>query len=241
MKNKSILTIFVFFIVILQTCHDTQARQDLRAAAWLDDEDGDNIPGKMWEDYPAHATVPKDTSFRCKDYDYAGYFGDTEAGCQAYHVCFPDGRNASFLCVNGTVFHQRYYVCDWWFHYDCLGSPNDYHLNLYRKVPLPVLPPAPRRPFPGPAKSPQPLAPRLPPPKRDNDRDGPNSDRDKKKKEDLSNPRTKPDNRYNNPNSENKYKNPNSENKYKNPNSGNKYRNPLVDPKSEDKCNCQCP
>ncbi|XP_022240617.1 uncharacterized protein LOC106458640 isoform X2 [Limulus polyphemus] len=108
--------------------------------------DDDNIPGVAGKDYPTWNHVPK-TSFRCKDYEYAGYFGDVETGCQIYHVCFPDGRNASFYCVNGTVFNQRYFVCDWWFNFDCSKAPDLYNLNLFKRPPLPVLPPVRRQIF----------------------------------------------------------------------------------------------
>ena len=25
----------------------------------------------------------------------------------------------SFLCPNGTIFNQGYFICDWWFNVDC--------------------------------------------------------------------------------------------------------------------------
>merc|ERR1719312_1650397 len=25
----------------------------------------------------------------------------------------------SFLCPNGTIFNQNYFICDWWFNFDC--------------------------------------------------------------------------------------------------------------------------
>ncbi|XP_067141103.1 uncharacterized protein [Centruroides vittatus] len=99
----------------------------------------DVIPGKAGEDYPLNIDFPK-TEFRCSNYNYSGFFADPELGCQGYHICFPDGRNASFLCVNGTVFNQRYFVCDWWFHFDCSVAPLLYPLNLVNRPPLPNLP-----------------------------------------------------------------------------------------------------
>lgn len=59
---------------------------------------------------------------------------------QVYHVCYGKGHNYSFLCENGTVFNQFYYVCDWWYNVDCLQSPEHYHLNKFNKLPLPVKP-----------------------------------------------------------------------------------------------------
>ena len=35
----------------------------------------------------------------------------------------------SFLCPNGTLFSQLYFVCDWWYNFDC-GTPEQlYVLN----------------------------------------------------------------------------------------------------------------
>ena len=28
----------------------------------------------------------------------------------------------SFLCPNGTIFNQEYFICDWWFNVDCAES-----------------------------------------------------------------------------------------------------------------------
>ena len=29
----------------------------------------------------------------------------------------------SFLCPNGTLFNQQYFICDWWFNVDCSQVP----------------------------------------------------------------------------------------------------------------------
>ena len=51
------------------------------------------------------------------------YYADTDADCQSFHICAPDGSNSllkySFLCPNGTLFNQQYFICDWWFNVDC--------------------------------------------------------------------------------------------------------------------------
>ena len=38
-----------------------------------------------------------------------------------FHVCVGSSPQAffSFLCPNGTVFHEKYSICDWWFNVDC--------------------------------------------------------------------------------------------------------------------------
>ena len=54
-----------------------------------------------------------------------GYYADPAAECQVFHVCATDSAEAgpnskwSFLCPNGTIFNQNYFICDWWFNFDC--------------------------------------------------------------------------------------------------------------------------
>ncbi|XP_026330253.1 uncharacterized protein LOC113237800 [Hyposmocoma kahamanoa] len=92
------------------------------------------IPGKPGTDYPVLGTVPY-TNFYCDEQPYPGFFADTETRCQAWHYCDIDGRQASFLCPNGTVFSQVVASCDWWFNVRCALSPSLYSLNsrLYRR------------------------------------------------------------------------------------------------------------
>merc|ERR1712038_2246080 len=49
------------------------------------------------------------------------------------HICTADGQGGlakySFLCPNGTVFNQNYFICDWWFNFDCAEAENLYSLN----------------------------------------------------------------------------------------------------------------
>ena len=35
----------------------------------------------------------------------------------------------SFLCPNGTLFNQQYFICDWWFNVDCSQAQTFYSLN----------------------------------------------------------------------------------------------------------------
>ncbi|CAL4066038.1 unnamed protein product [Meganyctiphanes norvegica] len=114
-------------------------QQDLRAEASSFNEQmdpveslGSNIPGGgvPGQDYPVLASVP-DTGFACEDQEFPGYYADTadEAGCQVFHICQEDFRLDSFLCPNGTIFNQQYFICDWWFNVDCASSSEFFSLN----------------------------------------------------------------------------------------------------------------
>merc|ERR1712123_278445 len=90
------------------------------------------IPGTPGEDYPIFSEVPE-TSFLCDGQADGGYYADPEAECQAFHICANDGNGGltkySFLCPNGTIFQQKYFVCDWWFNVDCSLAEELYSLN----------------------------------------------------------------------------------------------------------------
>ena len=92
----------------------------------------ENIPGVPGDDYPIFAEVP-DTSFTCDGQVEGGYYADPEAECQVFHICGADGSGGltkySFLCPNGTLFNQQYFVCDWWFNVDCSLAGGLYTLN----------------------------------------------------------------------------------------------------------------
>merc|ERR1712106_528221 len=91
-----------------------------------------SIPGVPGEDYPIYAEVPE-TAFTCDGQVDGGYYADPEAECQVFHICTADGAGGlakySFLCPNGTLFNQNYFVCDWWFNFDCSTAEELYSLN----------------------------------------------------------------------------------------------------------------
>ncbi|XP_064475410.1 uncharacterized protein LOC135389277 [Ornithodoros turicata] len=97
----------------------------------------DAIPGTPESDYPTFTTIPE-TSFDCKaqQFQHAGYFADVEARCQVFHICQEDGRHDKFLCPVGTIFNQKYFVCDWWKNVDCNEATSYYNLNdeLYKET-----------------------------------------------------------------------------------------------------------
>merc|ERR1711892_140440 len=90
------------------------------------------IPGVPGDDYPILAEVPE-TSFLCDGQVDGGYYADPEAECQAFHICANNGNGGltkfSFLCPNGTLFQQQYFVCEWWFNVDCSLAEQFYSLN----------------------------------------------------------------------------------------------------------------
>merc|ERR1719481_1769640 len=92
----------------------------------------ETIPGVPGDDYPIFSDVPE-TSFLCDGQVDGGYYADPEAECQAFHICANDGNGGltkySFLCPNGTLFQQQYFVCEWWFNVDCSLAEQFYSLN----------------------------------------------------------------------------------------------------------------
>ena len=93
------------------------------------------LSGRPGTDYPVLGKVPY-TQFYCDDQPYPGFFADVETRCQAWHYCDIDGRQATFLCPNGTQFSQAVFVCDWWFNVRCELSPKLYAINsrLYQRT-----------------------------------------------------------------------------------------------------------
>merc|ERR1712018_724688 len=91
-----------------------------------------SIPGVPGGDYPIYAEVPE-SGFACDGQVDGGYYADPEAECQAFHICTADGAGGlakySFLCPNGTLFNQNYFICDWWLNFDCSTAEDLYSLN----------------------------------------------------------------------------------------------------------------
>ncbi len=62
-----------------------------------------------------------------------GYYADPKAKCQVFHICAANGQGGqvkySFLCPNGTIFNQNYFICDWWFNFDCTEAEGLYFRN----------------------------------------------------------------------------------------------------------------
>ncbi|XP_066971854.1 uncharacterized protein [Macrobrachium rosenbergii] len=144
--SKAVLMLAMLGIVNSQNGYqlpvpsNTYGAPDLRAeesAAVEEQEDplavlaalipGGGVPG---ENYPILSSVP-DTGFKCEEQEFPGYYADVadEAKCQVFHICQFDNRQDSFLCPNGTVFNQQYFVCDWWFNVDCAASGDFVRLN----------------------------------------------------------------------------------------------------------------
>ncbi|XP_076063484.1 U-scoloptoxin(01)-Cw1a-like [Oratosquilla oratoria] len=94
----------------------------------IDRESRRNLVGEPGLDFPILARVP-DTSFSCGAQEFGGYYADPETQCQVFHICLNGRSLGSFLCPNGTLFHQQYFVCDWWYNVDCEVSAQSYRLN----------------------------------------------------------------------------------------------------------------
>merc|ERR1719495_873352 len=92
----------------------------------------DAVPGVPGDDYPIFAEVPP-TSFLCDGQVEGGYYADVDTDCQAFHICAADAEGGltkySFLCPNGTLFNQQYFICDWWFNVDCSLAEQLYSRN----------------------------------------------------------------------------------------------------------------
>merc|ERR1712212_669747 len=90
------------------------------------------VPGIPGADYPIFAEVPQ-SPFFCGGRVEGGYYADPEADCQAFHICAADSEGGltkySFLCPNGTLFNQQYFICDWWFNVDCSLAQDLYSRN----------------------------------------------------------------------------------------------------------------
>nr|XP_053652622.1 uncharacterized protein LOC128702404 [Cherax quadricarinatus] len=102
---------------------------DYKCESTENDPDADCIFGVAGKDYPTLRQVPT-TSFTCHDL-LPGIYADPDAACQVYHMCLHGGALHSFLCPNGTLFNQEYFVCDLWFNVDCARATSFYALNQY--------------------------------------------------------------------------------------------------------------
>jgi len=111
-------------VAAIVVCVSAQGEDPLEALA-------NNIPGVPGEDYPIFAEPPQ-TAFLC-DPQIQGYYADPDADCQSFHICADNGNDGltkySFLCPNGTLFNQQYFICDWWFNVDCSLAESLYTLN----------------------------------------------------------------------------------------------------------------
>ncbi|KAF5300102.1 hypothetical protein FQA39_LY11294 [Lamprigera yunnana] len=114
-----------------QSQYSAQARDTNDGRYQSDAEEGDfsAIPGQPDVDYPILSDVPQ-TSFKCEEQQYPGYYADVETRCQVFHIC-ANKEMYDFLCPNGTVFHQHYLVCVWWNQFDCNSAPSLYGINAH--------------------------------------------------------------------------------------------------------------
>ncbi|KAJ6648301.1 Protein Aster-A, partial [Pseudolycoriella hygida] len=104
-------TVLLFKLWVLERELSIEAMPDYDTLSFLSQsvreylELGRSIPGRPGTDYPILSAVPY-TNFYCDDQPYPGFFADMDTRCQGWHYCDIDGRQASFLCPNGTQFSQ---------------------------------------------------------------------------------------------------------------------------------------
>ncbi|XP_033211366.1 GATA zinc finger domain-containing protein 14-like [Belonocnema kinseyi] len=107
-----------------QNLHRKESEDDQSSESnWLD-----AVPGVPGKDYPNLMTIPE-TSFSCIAKKPGGYYADVETRCQVFHVCNVGGVKNSFLCPPGSIFNQKYLVCDWWYDFECENASDLYSLN----------------------------------------------------------------------------------------------------------------
>ncbi|CAB4060727.1 unnamed protein product [Lepeophtheirus salmonis] len=72
------------------------------------------------------------SNFQCTNQEYPGLYADLETNCQTFHMCQVGGRQNTFICPVGTLFDQRYLVCNWSNQVNCRNSVEFYNIN--RKI-----------------------------------------------------------------------------------------------------------
>jgi len=102
----------------------------LASTQQLSDDEMPPIPGVAGVDFPVLTEIPQ-TGFDCAAQDFPGIYADMDTDCQVFYMCQPNGNFNSFLCPNGTMFNQQYFICDWWYNVDCGASANFYQLNQF--------------------------------------------------------------------------------------------------------------
>ncbi|XP_017784540.1 PREDICTED: putative mediator of RNA polymerase II transcription subunit 26 isoform X2 [Nicrophorus vespilloides] len=90
--------------------------------------------------YPTYSleSMP-DTDFTCRDKILGGYYADSQAQCQMFHICVKVSgvgvQDFRFLCPNGTAFDQDHQICAEWDDVDCDATTLYYasdNFDLYR-------------------------------------------------------------------------------------------------------------
>ncbi|OQV13913.1 hypothetical protein BV898_11908, partial [Hypsibius exemplaris] len=71
--------------------------------------------------YPTYS-VPPQTSFSCSNVKQAGFYADTETGCQVIRRCTLYNFMFTYICPNRTLFRQDIQSCDYWYNVQCPRS-----------------------------------------------------------------------------------------------------------------------
>lgn len=69
-----------------------------------------------------------DDGFTCEGKP-PGFYANVARNCEVYHICVPGHRMYTHRCGRGTIFNQRFLVCDHQGNYDCQRAARDYESN----------------------------------------------------------------------------------------------------------------
>jgi len=109
------------------------AKFELQVGQAMTQQNLDAVPGTPYKDYPMYDGIDL-VRIKHKDCNerkgkLLAYYTLPELECQGFQICGLDGEgglinNGEFLCPNGTIFNQEYFICDWWFNFDCDEAPD---------------------------------------------------------------------------------------------------------------------
>lgn len=90
---------------------------------------GGSLNGEQSESskYPVLSEIPP-SKFTCHSQKHPGYYADVETYCQVFHIC-ANGLKYDFLCPNGTIFDQRYFVCTPRHRFNCSTAESLYDVK----------------------------------------------------------------------------------------------------------------
>jgi len=103
----------------------------MRPKAWWKSSRKSHPSGKAQpQPRPLHSDADADADgFTCEG-KAPGYYADVNTNCEEYKICAAGHPVYTQRCGRGTIFNQRFLVCDHPFNYDCKNAYNDYQSNI---------------------------------------------------------------------------------------------------------------